>query len=126
MADNKNDLLNHIGWFFDPQTGTPESGTVIAERYDCAYIACGRRGTKVYRIPVDEVFPSHIELMSWMEKKNQERLREFRDMMPDLNACLRFALLYPVSEYACSHPIAREAYITRVRELTGDDTFGQS
>ena len=115
-----------IGWFINPKTGSLVPGIIIATRGRFVYLALKTQESEMYRMPVDEVFPTSTALLDWRDECSRKKLQGYLDQMPDIESCLQFALANPVSDYDCENDAARTAYIQRVRELTGNPSFGLS
>lgn len=70
-----------------------------------------------------QLFSSEGELRVWMERTREEKRRVYREMMPDLEECLRFARKFFVQDGQPIDPVSVETFEERVVELTGNVDF---
>lgn len=114
-------------WFIHPDTHAITQGLVIGrlniDGVWRTFLACGPDRQECVSLLMAQLFPSERDLREWMERVREEKRRVYRDMMPDLEECLRFARKFFVQDGQPVDPVSVETFEERVMDLTGNVDF---
>ena len=130
VSDTHSMEVNDPCWFFRNDDLDIESGTIKAlhkgkGESGTACVSYGFDGALASVVSLDKLFVSEDDARV-CQQQNRERMRRlYTGMMPDLRSCILFAASYPVAHGSKINWTARETYIRRVQELTGNDSFAR-